>query len=112
MAAVEEATRLGSWPLAPILEPYGELPAPPGMFAISWLDTRRLPVPTSHASELRYVSAAIRTDGVMIWFAVDESGLHLRCRYPDTPEARTNVGRWLDAVESGLRELATREVAT
>lgn len=112
IAAVEEATRLGSWPLAPILAPYGPMPAPPGMFALSWLDVRRLPVPVGHAAELRYVSAAIRTDGVMIWFLVNSSGLHLRCRYPDTPEARQNVGRWLDAVEHGLRELTSLPLDT
>ncbi|MBJ7471534.1 MAG: hypothetical protein JHD16_09545 [Solirubrobacteraceae bacterium] len=109
IAAVAEATRLGSWPLAPILAPYGELLSTPGLFAVSWLDARRLPVPRAQASEPKYVSAAIRTDGVMIWFAVDESGLHLRCRYPDTPQARRNVGRWLDAVEAGLRDLAAHD---
>ncbi len=111
-AAILEATGLGSWPLAPILASYGGMPERPGMFAISWLDTRRLPVPTGQATDLRYVSASIRTDGVMIWFMVNESGLHLRCRYPDTPEARDNVGGWLDAVELGLRELAAQELAT
>lgn len=110
MTAVHEATELGSWPLGPILAPYGGMKARPGMFAVSWLDVRRLPVPTAHASDLRYVSAAIRTDGVMIWFIVNEDGLHLRCRYPDTPEARHNVGRWLDGVEAGLRELVGGEV--
>jgi len=47
----------------------------------------------------------------MIWFLVNRAGLHLRCRYPDTPEARANVGGWLDAVEQGLRELTTGDVA-
>jgi hypothetical protein len=111
-AAVQEATGLGSWPLAPILAPYGGMPSPPGLFALSWLDVRRLPVPSSQVSELRYVSAAIRTDGVMIWFLVNDSGLHLRCRYPDTPEARENVGRWLDAVHQGLRDLTAIDVAS
>ena len=105
-ATVEEAIGLGSWPLAPIFAPYGEVPAVPGMFAVSWLDARRLPVPPDQATDVRYVSAAIRTDGVMIWFAVEEGGLHLRCRYPDTPEAREHVGRWLDAVQLGLQERA------
>ncbi|MEH3052705.1 MAG: condensation domain-containing protein [Patulibacter minatonensis] len=105
-AAVREATGLGSWPLAPILAPYGGMPPRPGLFALSWLDVRRLPVPAAEATDLRYVSAAIRTDGVMIWFLVNSSGLHLRCRYPDTPEARANVGRWLDAVHHGIRALA------
>ena len=102
-AAVKEALRLGSWPLAPILAPWGGMPQAPGMFAVSWLDTRRLPVHLDPALGLQYVSARIRTDGVMVWFVVNDSGLHLRCRYPDTAEARANVGRWLDAVESGLR---------
>ncbi|MBO9532344.1 MAG: hypothetical protein J7513_05155 [Solirubrobacteraceae bacterium] len=112
MAAVGEATSLGSWPLAPILAPYGPMPPAPGLFAISWLDTRRLPVPEDRATQLRYVSAKIRTDGVMIWFLVNASGLHLRCRYPDTPEARANVGQWLDLVQHGIRALTAEGVTT
>ncbi len=104
-AAVREALALGSWPLAPILAPWGGMPQAPGMFAVSWLDTRRLPVHVDPALELQYVSARIRTDGVMVWFVVNRDGLHLRCRYPDTPEARANVGRWLDGVERGLRDV-------
>ena len=110
--AVEAATGLGSWPLAPIFaDSGGVMPTPPGMFAVSWLDARRLPVPTAQAADPRYVSAAIRTDGVMIWFVVNDAGLHLRCRYPDTPEARENVGRWLDGVEADLRERAAAVAA-
>jgi hypothetical protein len=101
--AVEEAIGLGSWPLGPILAPYGGMPVRPGMFALSWLDTRRLPVRVDPALELQYVSAAIRTDGVMVWFVVNDDGMHLRARYPDTAQARSSVGRWLDAVEVGLR---------
>jgi mycolipenoyl-CoA---2-(long-chain-fatty acyl)-trehalose mycolipenoyltransferase / long-chain-acyl-CoA---trehalose acyltransferase len=104
--AVAEAIGLGSHPLAPILAPYGGMPATPGMFAISWLDTRRLPVAIDPGLEPQYVSAVIRTDGVMIWFVVNDTGLHLRCRYPDTPEARANVGAWLDAIGTGLAEAA------
>jgi mycolipenoyl-CoA---2-(long-chain-fatty acyl)-trehalose mycolipenoyltransferase / long-chain-acyl-CoA---trehalose acyltransferase len=100
--AVREAISLGSYPLAPILAPYGGMPQGPGMFAISWLDTRRLPVAIDPGLEAQYVSAVIRTDGVMIWFIANDTGLHLRCRYPDTPEARAHVGSWLDAVQRGL----------
>lgn len=110
MVAVDEATGLGSWPLRPLMEPYGGMPFGPGSFAISWLDSRRLPVPKAQADHLRYVSARIRTDGVMIWFLVNKSGLHLRCRYPDTPEARLNVGGWLDAVQAGIRELTALDL--
>ena len=82
------------------------MPAGPGMFAISWLDTRRLP-PVEATLGIQYVSAVIETDGVMIWFIVNDDGLHLRCRYPDTPEARSNVTAWLDRVEAALRAVVS-----
>lgn len=106
-AAVKEAVQLGSWPLEPLLAPWGGMPESPAMFAISWLDLRRLPVRIdAGALEAQYVGATIRTDGVMLWFILDETGLHLRCRYPDTLEARRNVGGWLDALVARMRELA------
>jgi len=106
-AAVKEAVRIGSWPLEDILEPWGGMPEAPGMFAISWLDLRRLPVRVDAAGlEAQYVSASIRTDGVMLWFILDERGLHLRCRYPDTEKARTHVGAWLDLLVARLRRTA------
>ncbi|MGB7449546.1 MAG: condensation domain-containing protein [Ornithinimicrobium sp.] len=100
--AVREAVRLGSYPLAPIMEPYGGMPVGPGMFAISWLDNRRLPVSLPSEVRAQHVSAVTRTDGVMIWFVIDRSGLHLRCRYPETPAARESVTTWLDSVCRGL----------
>lgn len=105
-AALKEALVLGSYPLAPIFSRYGGMPERPGMFALSWLDVRRLPVALDPQWEAQWVSASMVTDGVMIWFVVDHTGMHIRCRYPDTPEARRNVGRWLDDVQSGLAELA------
>lgn len=110
-AAVKEAVQLGSWPLEEILRPWGGMPEGPGMFAISWLDLRRLPVRVDAAGlEAQYVSASIRTDGVMLWFILDERGLHLRCRYPDTDEARTHVGTWLDLLVTRLRGIAHSSV--
>ncbi|GAT71797.1 condensation domain-containing protein [Microbacterium hydrocarbonoxydans] len=106
--AVKEALVLGSQPLAPIFAPYGGMPETPGMFAVSWLDSRRLP-PAPGDMSVQYVSAVISTDGVMVWFIVNDEGLHLRCRYPDTQEARASVGRWLDEVEDGLRAAADQE---
>lgn len=101
--AVREAIRLGSYPLGPILARYGGMPAGPGMFAISWLDVRRLPVSLPPGLDVEYVSAVVRSNGVMVWFIVNDAGLHLRARYPRTPEAHAHVGAWLDAVEAGLR---------
>jgi len=110
-AAVKEAVRLGSWPLADVFAPWGGMPVAPGMFAISWLDLRRLPVRIdSIGLDAQYVGAAIDTDGVMLWFILDESGLHLRCRYPDTAEARTNVGGWLDLLVARLQADARSSV--
>lgn len=107
---IARAVRLGSHALGPILEPWGGMPHTPGMFAISWLDNRRLPVRIGPdaASGPQHVSAVIRTTGVMVWFVVGDDGLHLRCRYPDTPEARVSVGGWLDEVCGGLRGRALR----
>lgn len=103
-AAVKEAVQLGAWPLADVLAPWGGMPVAPGMFAISWLDLRRLPVRIdSIGLDAQYVSAATDTDGVMLWFILDEMGLHLRCRYPDTAEARANVGGWLDLLVARLQ---------
>jgi GNAT superfamily N-acetyltransferase len=109
--AVKEAVQLGSWPLADVLAPWGGMPMAPGMFAISWLDQRRLPVRIDAVGlDAQYVSATIHTDGVMLWFIQDESGLHLRCRYPDTAAARTNVGAWLDLLVARLQALAQSSV--
>lgn len=105
-ADVARAITLGGYPLAPLLAPYGGMVEPPGMFALSWLDVRRLPVALPAELDAQYVSAVISTDAVMIWFIVNTSGMHLRCRYPDTAEARDSLGRWLDAVEADLKEYA------
>ena len=110
-AAVKEAVQLGAWPLADVLAPWGGMPVAPGMFAISWLDLRRLPVRIDSVGlDAQYVSAATDTDGVMLWFILDESGLHLRCRYPDTAEARANVGGWLDLLVARLQADARSSV--
>ena len=101
-ASVKEAITLGSHPLAPILEPYGGMKVPRGMFALSWLDTRRLPVELDDDLDAQYVSAVAASDDVMVWFVVNRRGLHLRCRYPDTDEAVASVGGWLDAVAEGF----------
>lgn len=101
-AAVKRALALGSHPLEPLLEPWGGMLPTPGMFAVSWLDARRIPVSLAGLREVQWVSASLQTDGVMIWFLATDDGLHLRVRYPDTPEARANVGRWVDTVAAAL----------
>lgn len=104
-AAIKESLRLGSHPLAEIMAPWGGMPEVPGMFAVSWLDMRRLPVTVdTRGIDAQYISAGIRTDGVMIWFVTDAAGIHLRCRFPDTAEARRNVMAWVDALVARMRE--------
>ena len=110
-AAVTEAVKLGSYPLAPIMEPYGGMPVGPGMFALSWLDNRRLPVSLPAAVSPQHVSAVTVADGVMIWFVIDHAGMHLRCRYPDTVQARASVTTWLDAVCHGLTASSGRRLS-
>lgn len=112
-AAVKEAIALGSWPLREVLAPWGGMPEAPGMFALSWLDLRRLPVRIDDIGlEAQYVSSGIRTSGVMLWFILDDAGVHLRCRYPDTSQARESVGTWLDALVALLRATARASAGT
>lgn len=110
-AAVREAVRLGGYPLAPLLAPWGGMPHTPGMFAVSWLDNRRLPVDVDHSLDPQHVSAPIRTTGVMAWFVVNPlEGLRIRCRHPDTPEAREHVSAWLDLLCAGLARRAAAPI--
>ena len=101
-AAVDEAVRLGAFPLAPIFDRIGGGRETPGMFALSWLDVRRLPLGIDPALEPQFVSAELPTDNIMIWFIVNGDGLHLRCRYPDNDVARATVGAWLDEVTTRM----------
>ena len=106
--AVAEAIALGAHPLEPLLRPWGGMPHTPGMFALSWLDNRRLPVSVPAEAHPQHVSAWIRTDGVMAWFVLNDDGMHLRVRYPGTPEASMNVSEWARRVTEGLRNVADR----
>lgn len=101
--AVRRTIRLGSYPLAPIMAPYGGMPTAPGMFALSWLDNRRLPVTLPPGLSPRQLSASMPTDGVMVWLLLNDDGMHVRCRYPDTPEARLSMELWLTSVHDGIR---------
>jgi len=105
-AAVSDAIGLGAYPLEPLLRPWGGMPQTPGMFALSWLDNRRLPVQLPAEAQPQHVSAWIRTDGVMAWFVLNNDGMRLRVRYPQTPEACQTVGTWSQLVTEGLREIA------
>lgn len=102
-ADVKRSLQLGQHPLGPVFAPRGGMPHSPGMFAISWLDTRRLPVSLDAELEMQYVSASMSVDGVMIWFVVSASGMHLRCRYPGTPQAARNVRAWMSALVERLQ---------
>lgn len=102
-AAVKEAIRLGAHPLQPIMRRYGGMPQHPGMFAMSWLDHRKLPVHVAEELNPQHVSAVIRTDGVMVWFVINDSGMHLRCRYPGTRQARRAMRTWMAGLVFGLR---------
>ncbi|MDO5634562.1 MAG: peptide synthetase [Micrococcus sp.] len=106
-AAIREAIALGQERVEDIEHADGGQLAVPGLFAVSWLDLRRLPVQVdTHAVSAELISARIHTDGVMLWFISDASGLHLRCRFPDTAAARESVTRWLDEVVTRTRRMA------
>ncbi|WP_136611386.1 peptide synthetase [Sinomonas albida] len=107
-AAVGEAVRLGAFPLAPIFDRIGGT-EPPGMFALSWLDVRRLPLRIEASFEPQFVSAELPTDNLMIWFIVNDDGLHLRCRYPSNAVARATVSSWLDELTNRIATVARAE---
>lgn len=98
-AAIRETIELGSYPLAPIMD---EFPTVPGMFAISWLDNRKLPITPDAQLHPQHISANFHTDSVMAWFVTNFDGMHMRVRYPDTPQARESVGRWCAGVVGEL----------
>lgn len=106
MKSVKEAIELGSYPLEPLLEPWGGMPHTTGMLAVSWLDNRKLPVQVDPALDPQHVSAEIKVNDVMLWFVVNHDGMHMRVRYPDTPEARSNVSSWCQTVCESIREFA------
>ena len=101
--AVRAAVSLGSYPLAPLMEPYGGMPVAPGMFAVSWLDNRRLPITLPGGDMPWQVSSRALTSGVMVWFLLNGDGMHARVRYPDTAQARGSVDAWLGALRDGIR---------
>ncbi|MDO5617598.1 peptide synthetase [Kocuria sp.] len=107
--AIREALSLGSYALEPMMRPYGGMPVPPGMFMISYLDYRRLPAALPASLNPQHVSASAPTNGVQVWFVVTDAGLHLRARYPDTPQAQESVNRWLAAVAHHLRTIPGTE---
>ncbi len=105
-AAVRRALTLGSVPLAPIFAPRGGMPVPAGMFALSWMDMRRMSVSLPVTADARAITASVPTNGLMIWFVLEDAGLHLRCRYPDTAVAHRSVSAWLDEIQRTFRRAA------
>lgn len=102
---VRASLALGTHSLADVLADFDGMPESAGMFALSWLDVGRMPVRVPGPMRAQYVSARIMTDGVMVWFIVNDDGLHLRARYPDNSTSRDSMTRWLDAVVERLRQI-------
>lgn len=105
---VECAQQLAAMRLGDVVASY-----PPG-FAhsgdvgmVSYVDYRRIPGHELHEQlQMTQASPDAPTTDVQLWWVRDDSGLALRCRLPDTAEARRIVGAWLDEVEQILRQLA------
>jgi hypothetical protein len=104
--AVRRAVRRGAVPLRQVFSQTGRMPTPPGMLAVSWMDVRRMAVRLPPEARAQAITASLPTDGVMIWFVAEDEGLHLRCRYPATDEARVSVRAWTDGIVEAVRGAA------
>lgn len=84
--------------LRPVL-PAGTVPM------VSYMDFRRSRSPESTT----YFSSVSSTDTVQFWFSRRSSGIDLRTKYPDTPQARAAVGRILRNLRARLTETSLPE---
>ena len=89
----------------------GEGPAPGGdsaLLARRARDLVRRPtVSCAPATSAADAARLMSRHGVGSVVIIDDSGVHLRCRYPDTHVARASVGTWLDALVARMRGLAS-----
>ena len=88
VAGLPLETMVGS--LRPAL-PEGTVPM------VSYVDFRKQGPPEP---ETMYFSSVSPTDTVQFWFSRRSSGIDLRTKYPDTPQAREAVGRILSTLRS------------
>ncbi|NNG38092.1 hypothetical protein HJ588_02230 [Flexivirga sp. ID2601S] len=104
---VERAQRLATLPLSDVLASYARGFAHEGdVGMISYVDYRRVPGHELHERHaVTQASPDAPTTDVQLWWVRDDSGLALRARLPDTAQARSIVGGWLDEVERTLRAL-------
>ncbi len=105
---VQRAQQLAAMRLADVIGSYEPGFAHTGdVGMVSYVDYRRVPGHELHDSlRMTQASPDAPTTDVQLWWVRDDSGLALRCRLPDTVEARHIVGGWLDEVEKSLRQLA------
>ncbi|WP_265443084.1 condensation domain-containing protein [Flexivirga meconopsidis] len=102
---VERAQRLATLPLGDVLASYARGFAHEGdVGMISYVDYRRVPGHELHERHaVTQASPDAPTTDVQLWWVRDDTGLALRARMPDTAQARSIVGDWLDEVERTLR---------
>lgn len=75
-------------------------------FVVSYLDARRVAGAPPQPDDTMLRSRIHARPEVYLWLTRGERGVHLSARFPDTPVARANVGRFVTAVARAAAHVA------
>ncbi|MEU9192979.1 hypothetical protein [Streptomyces hundungensis] len=81
-------------------------------FVVSYLDVRRVAGRPPHPQDAMLRSRIHSPAEVYVWLTRSDRGVHLSARFPDTPLARTGVGRFVQAVAHTASRVAEDQQAS
>ncbi|WP_156724982.1 condensation domain-containing protein [Streptomyces apocyni] len=107
--------RLSRIPIARVLRLLGHdfRPTSPDLFSIvSFVDTRGIPESERWLDMKAYALLRVSYgDQVCVWLTRNHEGLHLCCRYPDTPAAHKNMRRYVEELRALVISVARTTAA-
>ena len=106
---VAEATPLAEIGLTPVYQTFGDRlrRSRDDVFMLSYVDYTRWYTPAD-GIEVRQLSGDHDTDNAQWWLWRDESGIHVRVRYPDTDQAEKIIDAVLSETVSVIGEIVDR----
>lgn len=106
---VAEATPLAEIGLTPVYQTFGDRlrRSRDDVFMLSYVDYTRWYTPADGV-EVRQLSGDHDTDNAQWWLWRDESGIHVRVRYPDTDQAEKIIDAVLSETVSVIGEIVDR----